>query len=259
MSRVKSREFIDDSDSSDSDDNFVPQPVTQAKPKAKAKPRAALSDSDEEEAPKKKSKKDKKEKKRDKTSKVVKPKKEKRKRELSPPSDDGSLSPPPAKKMEKKPKKEKGPAKKEAKDVDSMIADVSNMINIGINRYVGITEFRGKKYLNIREYYEDSVGLKPGKKGVALVQDQWNNLRDSFFDIDDKIHTATDEDFSPIDIGKNKRVRVTKFKKKFLLIDIREVYLKDGEEMPGKKGIALKPEQYGKIKEMADEIDNMWR
>ena len=56
-----------------------------------------------------------------------------------------------------------------------------------MKRYVGILEFKGKKYLNIREYYEDSTGSKPGKKGVTLVQDQWENLKDSFFDIDEKM------------------------------------------------------------------------
>jgi hypothetical protein len=35
---------------------------------------------------------------------------------------------------------------------------------------------------------------------------------------------------------------------KYLLIDIRDTYMKDGEERPGSKGIALKPEQYNKIK-----------
>ena len=37
-------------------------------------------------------------------------------------------------------------------------------------------------------------------------------------------------------------------KGKFLLIDVREFYHKDGEKMPGKKGIALKQDQYNKIK-----------
>ena len=70
---------------------------------------------------------------------------------------------------------------------DGSVADVSDMKNIGLNRYVGILEFKGKKYLNIREYYEDSNGLKPGKKGVSLVRDQWNTLVNSFFDIDEKM------------------------------------------------------------------------
>ena len=62
---------------------------------------------------------------------------------------------------------------------------------------------------------------------------------------------------------------------KWLLIDIREMYDKDGEQRPG-KGIALKPENYNKIKvllwsgqfvfflyveqfqEYQNEIDEMW-
>ena len=60
----------------------------------------------------------------------------------------------------------------------------------------------------------------------------------------------------------NKRLAVTKFKVinftfifainfilkgKYILIDIREMYQKDGEDRPG-KGIALNPEQYNNIK-----------
>ena len=36
-------------------------------------------------------------------------------------------------------------------------------------------------------------------------------------------------------------------KGKYILIDIREMYQKDGEDRPG-KGIALNPEQYNNIK-----------
>ena len=68
-----------------------------------------------------------------------------------------------------------------------------------------------------------------------------------------------------MDLGLNKRIAVSKFKvnliflwllsncqvhsyqAKYLLIDIREMYDKDGEQRPG-KGIALKPENYNKIK-----------
>jgi len=41
------------------------------------------------------------------------------------------------------------------------------------------------------------------------------------------------------------------------LIDIREMYQKDGEDRPG-KGIALNPEQYNNIKNNADDIDKLW-
>ena len=111
---------------------------------------------------------------------------DKRKRELSPPSsEDDDL--PPMKKVEPKRVPDKKKGNKPPRDAESVCADVSEMKNIGVNRYVGILEFKGKKYLNIREYYEDSGGLKPGKKGVSLVRDQWNNLRESFFDIDEKM------------------------------------------------------------------------
>ena len=66
-------------------------------------------------------------------------------------------------------------------------------------------------------------------------------------------------------------------KGKYILIDIREMYQKDGEDRPG-KGIALNPEQYNNIKvrsaffklfkksqiikmsfkNNADDIDKLW-
>ena len=49
---------------------------------------------------------------------------------------------------------------------------------------MSVSEFRGKPYINIREYYDDKGVEKPGKKGT-----KWNVFRISltnnlrFFDI----------------------------------------------------------------------------
>mmetsp|Transcript_16786 Transcript_16786/g.21560 ORF Transcript_16786/g.21560 Transcript_16786/m.21560 type:complete len:110 (-) Transcript_16786:244-573(-) len=59
-----------------------------------------------------------------------------------------------------------------------------------------------------------------------------------------------------IDLGKNKKCCVRSFKGR-TLIDIREYYVdkNSGEEKPGKKGIALQPEQWEALKEACEEID----
>ncbi|KAG2464126.1 TCP4 polymerase, partial [Polypterus senegalus] len=57
------------------------------------------------------------------------------------------------------------------------------------------------------------------------------------------------------EIGKMRYVRVSCFKGK-VLIDIREFYMdKEGDTKPGKKGIALNPEQWNQLKELVPEID----
>ncbi|KAM6986167.1 SUB1 regulator of transcription a [Aplochiton taeniatus] len=57
-------------------------------------------------------------------------------------------------------------------------------------------------------------------------------------------------------IGKMRYVSVRDFKGK-CLIDIREYWMnQDGEMKPGKKGIALNPEQWSQLKDQMSEIDD---
>lgn len=63
----------------------------------------------------------------------------------------------------------------------------------------------------------------------------------------------TDEGDGVFDLGNKRKVSVREFKGK-VLIDIREFYMKDDKDMPGKKGIALSAEQWRKLMESADEI-----
>ncbi|KAF8629678.1 hypothetical protein AX17_005614 [Amanita inopinata Kibby_2008] len=64
------------------------------------------------------------------------------------------------------------------------------------------------------------------------------------------------EEGSYIDLGKKKRVTVQNFKGS-PLIQIREYYVSGDEEKPGKKGIALNPEQWEIIKSNIDTIDQL--
>ena len=57
-------------------------------------------------------------------------------------------------------------------------------IQIGKSRYISVSEFRGKPYINIREYYDDKGVEKPGKKGISLPSDQWDKLKSLMDQID---------------------------------------------------------------------------
>lgn len=58
-------------------------------------------------------------------------------------------------------------------------------MDLGRKRTVKISEFKGKRYIDIREYYEDksTKELKPGKKGITLYLDEFNRLVEAADDI----------------------------------------------------------------------------
>lgn len=43
-------------------------------------------------------------------------------------------------------------------------------------KFVKLREFKGKMYVDIREYYEKNGDLLPGKKGISLTPEQWRMI-----------------------------------------------------------------------------------
>ncbi|EPZ31879.1 PC4-domain-containing protein [Rozella allomycis CSF55] len=60
-------------------------------------------------------------------------------------------------------------------------------IELGLNKRVSVSEWRGKLLVNLREFYENkSTGeLLPGKKGITLNAEQWKILRENMDEIDE--------------------------------------------------------------------------
>lgn len=75
---------------------------------------------------------------------------------------------------------QRGPAKKQ-KTVEE------NSWDIGRNKFVKLTEFKGKWYVNIREFYDSGGELKPTKKGVMLTMEQWQKFKGLVNDVDEAI------------------------------------------------------------------------
>ncbi|XP_053466624.1 SUB1 regulator of transcription b [Ictalurus furcatus] len=92
-------------------------------------------------------------------------------------------------KVEKPAKKQKGG--ESSKPSGSSKSDNNagdNMFQIGKMRYVSVRDFKGKVLIDVREYWMDQAGeMKPGKKGISLNPEQWNQLKEQMSDIDDAI------------------------------------------------------------------------
>ncbi|KAK3098143.1 hypothetical protein FSP39_016570 [Pinctada imbricata] len=58
------------------------------------------------------------------------------------------------------------------------------MFQLSKMRFVTVSEFRGKVMVSIREHYEADGELRPGKKGISLNLEQWNQLKDQMDEID---------------------------------------------------------------------------
>ncbi|XP_033125200.1 activated RNA polymerase II transcriptional coactivator p15-like [Anneissia japonica] len=70
-----------------------------------------------------------------------------------------------------------------------------------------------------------------------------------------KESSSKDEDPNRFELSRTRFVNVREFKGK-VLIDIREYYEAGGEMKPGKKGISLSVDQWKKLKEVVDDVDD---
>ncbi|XP_052746661.1 RNA polymerase II transcriptional coactivator-like [Bicyclus anynana] len=67
------------------------------------------------------------------------------------------------------------PAEKKAKMGSRTDAKEPTWVLQG-NKQVKIRQFKGKVYIDIREFYEKGGELLPGKKGISLTPELWRKL-----------------------------------------------------------------------------------
>ncbi|NXJ12028.1 TCP4 polymerase, partial [Odontophorus gujanensis] len=85
---------------------------------------------------------------------------------------------------EKRPKAEAKPSRAAVKPQERC-SEEEGMFQIGKMRYVRVSCFKGKVLVDIREFYMDKEGdMKPGRKGIALSAEQWNQLKEIIPEID---------------------------------------------------------------------------
>ncbi|NXN67437.1 TCP4 polymerase, partial [Himantopus himantopus] len=87
-------------------------------------------------------------------------------------------------KSEKRLKTEAKPSKP-TEEPPGQGSEEEDMFQIGKMRYVRVSCFKGKVLVDIREFYIDKEGsMKPGRKGIALSAEQWNQLKEIIPEID---------------------------------------------------------------------------
>ena len=136
--------------------------------------------------------------------------------------------------------------------VDGEVCRLSNA------KRIAVQVFKGAPTISFREYYEKNGKWLPGKKGINLNAEQFENLREKIADVEIKIDVVAagngSESEMVCEVGANKRVTVSKYNGK-PMVHIREYYQnKSGEWAPGFKGLALLREQWEMFVNHADAI-----
>jgi hypothetical protein len=81
-----------------------------------------------------------------------------------------------------------GPPSKKAKpNTSSSKAGEEPSWLLDRNRFVKVREFKGKVYIDIREFYESDGELKPGRKGISLSTKQWQKLKSVISEVDEAL------------------------------------------------------------------------
>lgn len=84
-------------------------------------------------------------------------------------------------------KRSKETKEKKSKNNDVIVGEDEVMFKLDDKKRITVKKFKGKLLIDFREFYNDNGKMKPGKKGIALSQDNWNKLKEFLDQIDESI------------------------------------------------------------------------
>ena len=76
---------------------------------------------------------------------------------------------------------------KKNKKSELVVTDDEVILHLDNKKRLTISKFKGRLFVNIREYYDDNGTMKPGKKGITLSKDCWKKISDNISDINEAI------------------------------------------------------------------------
>ena len=119
-------------------------------------------------------------------------------------------------------------------------------IELGNNRFVRVTEWKGDLRVDIREWEQKNEKLVPTKKGISLSLQRWKLLVDCLEYIDQALTDKTDYKSH---LGRN---MYATSRPNSLCVDLRQHFLPQNqtEVVPTRKGITLRPTEYAKLKDV---------
>lgn len=154
----------------------------------------------------------------------------------------------------KKETEEPNPAvqKSAALSVDGEVCALSE------TRRVSVGEYRGAKHVSLREFYcKDGIWL-PGKKGINLSVEQWVGLKAAAAAVTARLRSNETGDVVVAELGKSRRVTVGSFRGA-ATVGVREFYEKNGETLPGFRGLNMSKEQWDVLVAHVEAVDEALR
>ena len=123
-------------------------------------------------------------------------------------------------------------------------------------RRVSVGEYRGRKHVSLREFYLKDGAWLPGKKGINLSVEQWRCLKAAAPRVTARLRsgeTPTETD-TVAELGGSRRVTCGAFRGA-ATVGVREYYEKNGEMLPGFRGLNMSTEQWGTLAAHVEAID----
>ncbi|PNW80646.1 hypothetical protein CHLRE_07g325722v5 [Chlamydomonas reinhardtii] len=120
----------------------------------------------------------------------------------------------------------------------------TEVVELGSNKRLSISHFGGRTSVDLREFYDKDGQKLPGKKGIALAPADWATMCAALPAISSAL--AKRDMGYVLQLSGKRRVSLSEFKGA-VYVGVREFYEKDGQLLPGAKGLSMNAAQWAAL------------